>query len=281
MSLLFIHWNISPDIFLLPESWPVLGGWGLRWYGLLFSLGFVTGFYFIMNVFKREGKREEDLDLLSLVMVLSTIIGARLGHCLFYEPAIYLNDPIRILNIREGGLASHGAVIGILLGLWIFVRLRPAYSYLWIVDRIAIPTALAGCFIRLGNLMNSEIVGAPTTVPWGFIFDRTYPNEARHPSQLYEALFYLASFFILRWFYNKMHANTPSGFLFGLWMVLIFGFRFLVEFLKEVQEAFEQNLPLNMGQMLSLPLIVLGVWMIWRVRSQTALAMKAGTLQPK
>jgi prolipoprotein diacylglyceryl transferase len=272
--LAFIHWNPSPEIFSIPASWPLIGGYGLRWYGVLFSLGFVVGYYLMLGFFKREGKSQEDLDTLTLYMVAATVIGARLGHCLFYDPSYYLSHPLEILKVWEGGLASHGAVISILLGLWLYARNRKDQPFLWVVDRIVVVTALAGCFIRLGNLMNSEIIGAPTSVPWAFIFDRV-DSQPRHPSQLYEATFYFLSFLVLFWLYRRMRQNTPHGFLLGLFLILVFGFRFLVEFMKEVQVPFEQGMSLNMGQWLSIPCVLLGIWLLWRVRSKVGPALKA------
>lgn len=272
--LAFIHWNPSPEIFSIPGSWPLIGGYGLRWYGVLFSLGFVVGYYIMLGVFKREGKSQDDLDALTLYMVISTVVGARLGHCLFYDPSYYLTHPLQILKVWEGGLASHGAVISILLGLWLYARSRKNQTFLWIVDRIVVVTALAGAFIRLGNLMNSEIIGAPTSVPWAFVFDRV-DSQPRHPSQLYEATFYLLSFLILLWLYRRMRAQTPQGLLLGLFLILVFGFRFFVEFLKEVQVQFEQGMALNMGQWLSVPCVLLGIWLVYRVRDKIAPALKA------
>jgi phosphatidylglycerol:prolipoprotein diacylglycerol transferase len=254
--LLQIHWNVHPEV--LPGILPV------RWYGLLFMSGFVFGYYLLERIFKAEGKPITRLDSFSMYVGIGTILGARLGHCLFYEPAYYLANPIDILKIWEGGLASHGAVIGILLANWLFSQKFKDINFLWVTDRLVIVVALAGCLIRLGNLMNSEIVGAPTEVPWAFIFDRLQDNVPRHPSQLYEAFFYLLSFFVLYRAYWIQKSGNKPGFLLGLFMVMIFGFRFFIEFIKDVQVDFENYLYLNMGQLLSIPVVLIGLWLMWR-----------------
>lgn len=249
--LLQINWNVSPEIF--PDFLPV------RWYGLLFMSGFVFGYYLLERIFKKEGKPMEWLDSLSIYVGVGTIVGARLGHCLFYQPDYYLANPIEILKIWEGGLASHGAVIGILIANYLYGKKFKGTGFMWVTDRLVIVVALAATLIRLGNLMNSEIVGAPTDLPWGFVFERLGEDFARHPSQLYEALFYLLSFGILFWSYWKKNAGQFKGRLFGLFLMLIFGFRFVIEFIKDVQVEFEKNMDLNMGQLLSIPLVLIGI----------------------
>lgn len=253
-----IHWNVNPEIF--PDLLPI------RWYGLLFMSGFVFGYYLLEKVFKHEGKAVTLLDSLSLYVGIGTIAGARLGHCLFYEPAYYLSNPIEILKIWEGGLASHGAVVGILLANYLYGKKFKETGFLWVTDRLVMVVALAAMLIRMGNLMNSEIVGAPTDLPWGFVFERLGDGIPRHPSQLYEALFYLISFAILYSAYWKKHAGKYPGRMFGMFLMLIFGFRFVVEFIKDVQVDFEKSMALNMGQWLSLPLILLGFWLWFRSR---------------
>lgn len=254
MTLGFITWNVDPGLFSL-------GFLHVRWYGLLFALGFVTGYYIMAWMFKREKTDIKVLDSLTTYMVLSTVIGARLGHVLFYEPATYLAHPLDIIKIWEGGLASHGAAIGILTGLWLFAR-KHQKPWLWVVDRIVVVTALAGAFIRIGNLMNSEIYGHATNLPWGFIFVAD-DNIPRHPTQIYEALCYLATFFFLLWLYRKK-AGQPMGRLFGWFLVCIFAARFVIEFLKEPQVMFEQTMLLNMGQLLSIPFVAAGIWLLMR-----------------
>ncbi len=253
-----IHWNVNPEIF--PDLLPI------RWYGLLFMSGFVLGYYLLEKVFKHEGKAITLLDSLSMYVGIGTIAGARLGHCLFYEPAYYLSNPIEILKIWEGGLASHGAVVGILLANYLYGKKYAQTGFFWVTDRLVMVVALAAALIRIGNLMNSEIVGAPADLPWAFVFERLGDGIPRHPSQLYEALFYLLSFGILYRAYWKQQAGKYAGRMFGMFLMLIFGFRFVIEFIKDVQVDFEKGMALNMGQWLSLPLILLGFWLWYRSR---------------
>jgi len=259
MLTLSIVWNPSPEIFHL-------GNFAVRWYGLFFALGFVFGYLIMQKFFNKEGVPIKLLDELTTYMIVGTVVGARLGHVFFYEPSWYLAHPIKILEVWEGGLASHGAAIGIPISLLIFsyVRKKP---FLWVIDRIVIVTALAGFLIRMGNLMNSEIYGLPTTLPWGFEFVRsTSPSEGlvpRHPTQIYEGLSYLAIFFLLLWYYYKKDGKPPQGFLFGLFLILMFGVRILIEFIKEPQVGFERGLTLNMGQMLSIPLVIAGFVLVY------------------
>ncbi|AMM51646.1 diacylglyceryl transferase [Rufibacter sp. DG15C] len=254
----FITWDVSPDLFSL-------GPLTVRWYGLLFAMAFVLTQPIEKYIYKTDGRKEEDVDVLTLYMVIGTVIGARLGHCLFYDPVYYLSNPLEIFKIWEGGLASHGGTIGILTALYLFSR-KYKFDYLWVLDRIVIVVAVGGACIRLGNLMNSEIIGKPTDLPWAFKFVRN--NELfngvpayvdpRHPTQLYESLFCVFLFILLYTMWKK-GAGKVRGLLFGLFVTLLFTFRFLVEFLKENQEAFEDELTLNMGQWLSIPLILIGI----------------------
>ncbi len=252
--LQYIIWDVSPEI--LDTEY-----FSIRWYGLLFALGFLLGQQILIYIFKKEGKPERDVETLTVFMVLSTIIGARLGHCLFYEPEYYLANPVKILKIWEGGLASHGATIGILFALWLYARKKKDQSYLWVVDRIVITVALAGGLIRLGNLMNSEIIGKPTDVPWAFVFT-SVDNLPRHPAQLYEAITCFILFFFLFWFWNRRKERTPEGSLLGIFLIYIFGLRFAYEFLKENQVDFENNMALNMGQWLSIPAVIGGIFVL-------------------
>lgn len=253
-----IHWNVSPEIFSL-------GPLTIRWYGLLFALSFIIGFQIIRKIYLAEGKREDDLNDLLWYMIIGTVVGARLGHCLFYNPSFYLSHPMEILMIWHGGLASHGAAIGILLAIYFYVKKKDDQTYLWVMDRVVITVALAGAFIRTGNLFNSEIIGKPTDVPWAFIFERV-DNIPRHPAQLYEATAYLVIFLILFTYYHKYGPKLKDGFLFGMFLTLVFSFRFFVEFFKEYQEAWERNLALDMGQILSIPLIIAGIYFLYRVK---------------
>lgn len=257
MSLQFITWNPSVEIFSLEitENFVIAP----RWYGLLFAMGFVVGYIIMQKIFKKEGIPIKVLDQLTTYMIIATIIGARLGHVFFYEPMEYLNDPIQILMIWRGGLASHGAAIAIAISLLIFSKVNKK-PFIWIFDRIAIVVALAGFFIRWGNLMNSEIYGIQTSLPWGFIFVQSDPSLLpKHPTQIYEALAYLVIFIILWRVYLKQNGHPRPGFLFAMFMILVFGFRFFVEFIKEPQVGFESTMILNMGQILSIPFVLLGV----------------------
>ena len=251
MLLAFIEWSVSPEIFHL-------GPVSVRWYGFLFAMAFVAGYFIMTWVFKKEGKLRTDLEQLSVYMIFGTVIGARLGHCLFYNPEYYLSNPIEIFKVWEGGLASHGAAIGILTALYLFSKKKKNYPMLWTLDRVVIVVALAGTFIRLGNLFNSEIIGKPTDVSWAFIFTAV-DDIPRHPAQLYESISYFIIFLILLFVYYKGIEKNKSGLLFGIFLVLVFTFRFFVEFLKENQSGFEEAMLLNMGQLLSIPFVIAGI----------------------
>ncbi len=252
MILNFIQWNVNPEIFHI-------GGLSVRWYGLLFAMGFYVGYLIMEKFFKKEGIPLPVLDKLAMYMIISTVIGARLGHCLFYESDYYLSNPIEILYIWHGGLASHGAAIGILFALFLFAR-NTKISYWWVLDRIVIVTALAGLFIRTGNLMNSEIYGHATNLPWGFIFVRDDKMLIpRHPTQIYEALCYLAISISLLWIYYKNDGKPKPGMIFGLFLIALFTVRFVLEYLKETQVDFEKTMALNMGQLLSIPFVLAGI----------------------
>lgn len=346
--LSYIIWNPSPQIFP-----------GLdipRWYSVLFAGGFVISYFIMSHFFRKEGKPVSDVDRLTMYMVIGTVVGARLGHVLFYEPERYLSNPIDILKTWEGGLASHGAAIAIPIALWFYAKKTKGQSFLWVVDRIVIVVALTGCLIRLGNFMNSEIGGKPTGTETGVVFTKGTENvlerrleavekakaqkgktegsgEAglvpvdfvldfkpgnysedqlrsyiesnvpailssdyakedirhstedklqyelaqkaggytavihtqgivRHPTQLYEASAYLAIFFLLFGIWNRNRAKLSDGFLFGVFMIILWSSRFMLEYMKENQVEFEDSLALNMGQILSIPLILSGVVLI-------------------
>lgn len=251
-------WDVSPDIFSL-------GPITIRWYGLLFASSFIVGFYIMQKIFQIESKKESDLNDLVWYMIIGTVIGARLGHCFFYNPGYYLSNPVKILMVWEGGLASHGAAIGILIAIYFYSKKRKDQTYLWVMDRVVITVALAGFFIRMGNLFNSEIIGKPTDLPWAFVFvgaDIPDPMVPRHPAQLYEAIAYLIIFLIIALIYRSQKQNLKDGFIFGLFLLLIFAFRFFVEFVKENQSEFEAGMFLNMGQILSIPLVLAGIVLI-------------------
>jgi prolipoprotein diacylglyceryltransferase len=349
----YILWDVSPEIFSI-------GGFAVRWYGLFFALGFLIGQQILIRIYTQEGKSEKHVDTLTVYMVIATIVGARLGHCLFYEPAEFLSNPIEIFKVWKGGLASHGATIGILIAIYLYSKKQTDQSYFYVLDRMVITIAFAACLIRLGNLMNSEIIGKPTNISTAFIFahdarsiieekfpslvkdvkinkngidstasvplagldinvhfkkiglsDSSFSNYVkgnlsdtlrgyagvynenviipsnfkyqirsnsdgsstavikawgipRYPSQLYEAISSLFTFFLLLYIYNKKKGQTPEGRLFSLFVILVFGLRFLYEFLKEPQVDFENDMVLNMGQVLSIPLIIAGLFILMR-----------------
>src|SRR4030042_1910013 len=253
MHLLVIPWDVNPEIFRIG---PVV----VRWYGLLFASSFLFGYIILNRIFKNENLAESVLERLTGYVAIGVIAGARLGHVLFYEPGYYLSHPIEILKIWHGGLASHGAAIGILTAIWFFTR-KEKKDYTWVLDRVAIVVALSGFFIRMGNLMNSEIYGVETTVPWGFVFLQNGETAPKHPTQIYEALSYLSIFILLFWLYWRKKGEHIQGTLISLALILIFVARFFIEFLKEEQVDFEKGMTLNMGQLLSIPFIIMGfVW---------------------
>jgi len=269
--LLQIFWNVRPEIFSIEIPFPFFGPLNLapRWYGLFFALGFLFGFYLMVRVFRREDKPVEDLDFLLIYLLVGTIIGARLGHILFYHPGYYLLRPAEIIKIWEGGLASHGGLIGVPFAVWLFCR-RYDHRFIWLLDRLAAPIALTGSFIRLGNLFNSEILGVPTDVPWGVVFERAarlrpdVDAVPLHPVQMYESISYLFISVVLWGLYRRYGAETPHGLLVGLFFALVFGVRIVLEVFKRQQVAFEASLPMSMGQLLSIPAVALGLWLIWR-----------------
>ncbi len=254
----YIHWNASPEIV-------TLGPLTLRWYGLLFAMGFLIGLFLVRQKFQEEKVPEAWLDKLFIYMVVGAILGARFGHVFFYEWDYYSQHPNEILKVWQGGLASHGGAVGILLAMWIFSRRVSKKSLLWVFDKLSPAIALAGFFIRTGNLMNSEIIGRETDVPWAFIFEKV-DEVPRHAVQLYEALFYLLSFFILYGVYWKTDKRHKLGYVFGLFLLLIWGGRFVLEYFKEdlggIQSYFGNVL--STGQLLSIPLILWGLYLIFR-----------------
>lgn len=255
MNLISITWDVVPHIFKA-------GGFEVRWYGVLFALGFMIAYLILSKVFKNEGLSIDTLDKLTMYVFIGTVLGARLGHCLFYEPEYYLANPLSILKIWEGGLASHGAAVGIFLALWLFSIIQKT-PFDWLLARVTMTIPLTGACIRIGNLMNSEIYGKETNLPWAFDFVRDNAMH-RHPTQIYEALAYIAIFFILYFVYKKQGKQTNNWQLFGMFLVLLFSARFFLEMLKEVQVDFEKSMALNMGQLLSIPFILAGVWLMFK-----------------
>ena len=261
--LQYVIWDVNPEIFHI-------GWFSVRWYGLLFALGFLIGMQIMTHIFKQEKKPITDTDSLLIYMVVATILGARFGHFLFYEPEVLLRNPLEVILPPFAGLASHGAFIGIMLGLWLYSRRQSSratgQSFLWVADRIVITVALAGACIRFGNLMNSEIVGRPTTVSWAFVFmnNNEYAKIARHPAQLYESLSCLVLFFFLMWFWNRRKERTPPGSMLGIFLIWVFTLRFFYEYIKEVQVAKEAAMYLNIGQQLSIPIVLIGLFFLIR-----------------
>ncbi len=260
MNILAINWNVDPELLSL-------GPIHLRYYGILFISGFILGYWMFTKFFKREGLPMDLLDTLLYTLLACTIVGSRLGHCLFYQPDYYLANPIEILKVWEGGLASHGGTIAIMIGMVWYVKKygrKYDFDYLWLLDRLAIAVCFAAMFIRLGNLMNSEIYGNPTDLPWGFIFERRGEIVPKHPTQLYEALCYFGTGIVLLSLYKFCLEKINRGLLIGIFFIGIFGSRFLIEYVKEPQVAFEQGMALNMGQILSIPFVILGIYLIVR-----------------
>lgn len=260
--LSYITWNASPEIISL-------GPISLRWYGLMFAVGFMLGFIMVRRMFLREGAPESWLDYCFYLLIAGTVIGARLGHVFFYEWGYYSQHPGEIIKVWEGGLASHGGVIGVVLALWAFSRFVSKKSFFWISDKVAAPIALVGAMIRFGNLMNSEIVGTPSDAPWAFLFVNATREELaavpRHPVQLYESLSYLFVFGLLLYLYWRTDAWKKPGFITGLWFVLIFSFRFIWEYFKSDQGGF--GVALTTGQWLSVPCVLIGLgMMVWSQR---------------
>ena len=249
-----------------------IGSYGIHWYALWWIIGLVGAYFMVRWLYKDQKLRDEDFDPLFIYCFFGIIIGARLGHCLFYEPDYFLSSgkhivemflPIRFMEgggwkfIGYQGLASHGGTLGLMIALWLYWR--KTHLNLWqVLDDIAIATPITACCIRLGNLWNSEIIGKVTDVPWAFIFERV-DQAPRHPGQLYEAIAYFLFFFVGWYFYRQGKKKAGSGFFFGLCLMLIFTFRFFIEFTKDIQEPFEARLPLDMGQILSIPFIILGL----------------------
>lgn len=259
----YIVWDVNPDIFYL-------GPLRIRWYGVFFASSILLAYTILRKIVRNEGKSLAKLDTLFIYVIIGTIVGARLGHCFFYGPFYYLSHPLEILKYWNGGLASHGGAVGILIALLIFARRNPSYPFLWLLDKITLVAGLNGFFIRLGNLFNSEIIGIPTTLPWAFVFQRI-DNIPRHPVQLYESFTYGAIFVLLMLIYHRYRHKIGRGFIAGLFFVLVFVMRFLLEFVKMRQAEYGTNLPLSTGQMLSIPFCIAGaVLMIYSTYKKKA-----------
>lgn len=256
MILAQISWSVDPEIFSL-------GPVSVRYYGLFWALAFYVGYEILLRIYKRESVPVKELEHLLIYMAVGSIVGARLGHCLFYDWAYYSQNLIEILYVWQGGLASHGGAFGIVIALFLFQKYKSSKKTIWTLDRIVIPIALAAAFIRLGNLMNSEIYGIETSLPWGFIFENRGELLAKHPTQIYEALAYIVLFASLLWIYVKKGKNVKNGLLSAIFAIGMFTARFLIEFIKEPQESFEADMLINMGQILSIPLIITGFVLLY------------------
>lgn len=269
----FFHWDPSPDLVVIPYlEHP------LRWYGAFFALGFVLSYYLVLRIFRKtfanEDKATKLADALVVYIVFATIIGARLGHVFFYSWPIYQRDPLSILRVWEGGLASHGAAVAIVLTVFFFVWMKkqtfPGLTRTYLLDVLCIPSALAGAFIRVGNFFNQELVGTPSQVPWAVVFGHPSHGGAvlpRHPVQLYEAFFYLFTFFFLYRLWQLKIYPLGKGYFFALFLIFVFSFRFFAEFFKEAQSMLlEENVIFSMGHYLSIPFILGGLIYYYKVR---------------
>ncbi|MFR9649081.1 MAG: prolipoprotein diacylglyceryl transferase [Rikenellaceae bacterium] len=274
MNLMYIDWTLDPVMFSI-------AGFEFRYYTFMWILAFWAGTLFFNSFTKREGISQEANEAIFIYTILGAMLGARIGHCLFYEPETYLVRPWEIITkIRNGGLASHGAAIGMIIGLWLWSR-KYKIAMVWALDRIMIPVGLGGALVRFGNLFNSEIFGYPTTLPWGFKFHRSMlwmresGGMAVHPTQIYEAIIYLITFGVLALMYYKWDlARRRPALLFGVGMQGIFLSRILVESIKYSQVGFEQGMSLNMGQWLSVPFVLLGAGFIWYSLSREEVKVK-------
>ena len=267
MQLLEVTWNVDPAIFSI-------GSREIRWYALMFVIGFSIGYKIVENMWKREKLNPQWIDPLLWYTLAGTVFGARLGHCLFYNPEYYLANPFEIFKVWEGGLASHGGVLGIIIAIYFFSKYISHQSMLWTFDKLVVPTGLVSALIRCGNLINHEVYGNPTDQPWGFRFIKnlhawrqgaepiyTVPS---HPTQIYEAICYLITFVLCMWLYFRKDAWKKEGLIFGIFMICIFTSRFFIEYVKEPQEDFEIGMLLNMGQLLSIPFVLMGIYFVVR-----------------
>ena len=267
-----LNWNVDPVVVWITDSFP------LKYYGAFFACGLLLGFYIVRSIYKKENVSLESLDNLLIYVIVGTVLGARLGHCFFYEASYFFQHPIEILlpiEKIEGvykfvgfkGLASHGGTIGVLIAILLYCK-KYKVKLLWILDRIAIAVPITAAFIRFGNFTNSEIYGKPTNGNWGVVFQRD-DLIPRHPTQLYEAFSYLLIFVILFFMFKSEKIKQKSGLIFGCFLILLFFARFIIEFFKENQEIFENDMLINMGQILSIPFILIGLTLIiWKSKSK-------------
>jgi len=256
IMIAFIHWGVNPIAFSM-------GPVAVRWYGICFATAFITGLGIMRRIFRLEDQTLAEIDVLFAYILLGTIVGARLAHILFYEPVYYFTHPAEIIAVWHGGLASHGGAVGMLIALWLYSRKRPGQRWLWLVDRLCLPAAIGGSFVRIGNLFNSEILGIPTRLPWAVVFTRV-DVQPRHPAMVYEAFAYALIFIVLAGIYRRYRVRLVDGVLTGFFLVLVFGFRFAIEFVKVRQSDFGHGMPLTMGQILSIPMLLAGAWLLVR-----------------
>jgi phosphatidylglycerol---prolipoprotein diacylglyceryl transferase len=262
---LFIGALVLGQLIMLPFGGPELSSVGPimpRWYGFLFASGFLLGYLYGSKLFRDAGKPQAYADSLLTYMLIGTVLGARLGHVIFYDPDYYLRNLHEVLAFWQGGLASHGAGVGMLIAIWLYMRKRPELTFAWLGDRVAMPVAIGGIFIRVGNFFNSEILGVPTDVPWAVVFARV-DMLPRHPSMLYEALWCVLLLAVLFGVYHYYKKKPPEGLLLGLIMIILFIGRILIEFTKVEQAAFMEGTFFTMGQLLSVPFVLYGIWLIW------------------
>ncbi|WP_281231428.1 prolipoprotein diacylglyceryl transferase [Flavobacterium gelatinilyticum] len=270
-----VYWNVDPVIFWITNSFP------LKYYGALFACGLLLGFYIVRNIYKKENLSLDNLDTLLIYVIVGTVLGARLGHCIFYEPGYFLQHPVEILLpiqkingayefVGYQGLASHGGSIGVLTAMILYCR-KYKVKFFSLLDKMSVAVPVTGAFIRFGNFMNSEIYGKPTNGSWGVVFERD-DLIPRHPTQLYEAFAYLLIFGILFYMYKSETIRKAHGLIFGSFLTLLFLARFIIEFFKENQEAFENNMLINMGQILSIPFIIIGlILIIWKSKKEVTI----------
>lgn len=252
-----------PFLFIGSPSIETIGPIEPRWYGLMFACAFIFGYAVGGKMFRDAGRSQEELDRLLIYVLIATVIGARLGHVIFYELDFYLRNIHLIPQIWTGGLASHGAAIGIIIAMYLYARRTPGTSFFWVADRVVPGVAIGGMFIRIGNFFNSEIIGNPSEVSWAVVFERV-DMLPRHPSMLYESLLCIFVLLTLMWIYRKYDKNPPEGSLFGTFLIMLFTGRFLIEFTKETQAEFLAGSSLDMGQLLSVPLVAYGAWLLWK-----------------
>ena len=246
-------WDIDPVMISF-------AGLTIHWYGALFAAAILAGLQVMKWIYQQEKLDVEALDTLLVYAVVGIIVGARLGHCLFYDPEYYLSNPLKILAIWEGGLASHGGGLGVIIGAAFYAK-KHKVNFMWLLDRLAIATALFGFFVRCANFVNSEILGVAGNVPWAVIFARI-DNIARHPAQLYEAFSYLAIFIVLITLYKMKKQKPADGYFLGLFLILVFTARFIIEFFKEKQAVYAADFAVSTGQLLSVPFFAVGIYLM-------------------